>query len=96
MITHSKITLLLLITILVVITFGGYWFYQSSSEPQSTTESEAKNCTVDSDCTVFGKDGDCNCGCFNKTFSDWQPGGACFCAAPTSCKCVSGKCEGAY
>jgi len=57
---------------------------------------EAKNCVNDEECVVFGKTGDCNCGCFNKNYQWWKPGGECFCAAPTSCKCVNGKCEGVF
>lgn len=86
-------TIIAIIIIIIVIAFG-YWIYQSISLPQGMTEAEAKNCEADSDCIVFGKDGDCNCGCFNKNYSDWQAGGACFCAAPVSCKCTDGKCEG--
>lgn len=56
---------------------------------------EAKNCVNDEDCIVFGETGDCNCGCFNKDYQ-WVSGGQCFCAAPTSCKCVNGKCEGVF
>jgi hypothetical protein len=88
--------IILIILIAVIIGGIGYWIYQLISAPQGITGAEAKNCEVDSDCLVFGKDGDCNCGCFNKNYSDWQPGGACFCAAPTSCKCIDGKCEGVF
>ena len=87
----------IIIPIVIIIILGvfGYWFYQSVSAPQEITESEAKNCEVDSDCLVFGKDGDCNCGCFNKNYQ-WEKGGDCFCAAPKACKCVNGKCEGVF
>lgn len=54
-----------------------------------------KQCVNDDDCIVFGKTGDCYCGCFNKNYQ-WESGGKCFCAAPTSCKCVNGKCEGVF
>jgi len=87
---------LIAIIIIIIVAGTGYWIYQSISTPEGITETEAKNCEVDSDCVVFGEDGDCNCGCFNKNYSDWQPGGACFCAAPTSCKCIDGKCEGVF
>lgn len=56
---------------------------------------EDKICVEDSDCAVFGESGDCNCGCFNKD-SFWVKQGECFCAAPISCKCVDGLCEGVY
>ncbi|MBZ9577871.1 hypothetical protein KJA13_02435 [Patescibacteria group bacterium] len=87
-------TLIAIITIVVIIIVG-YWIYQSISAPQGITEAEAKNCEVDSDCVVFGEDGDCNCGCFNKNYQ-WEKEGDCFCAAPKSCKCVNGKCEGVF
>ena len=56
----------------------------------------SKNCTIDSDCVVFGETGDCNCGCYNKDFLPMTTGGECFCAAPTSCKCVDNLCEGVF
>lgn len=54
-----------------------------------------RECDVDEDCVVFGESGDCNCGCYNKD-SQWEAGGACFCAAPASCKCVNHRCEGVF
>jgi len=89
----SKI--IIAIVIIVVVAGLGYWIYQSTSVPQGIIEAEAKNCEVNSDCVVFGEDGDCNCGCFNKNYQ-WKKEGDCFCAAPKSCKCVSGKCEGVF
>lgn len=56
----------------------------------------SKDCTSNDDCVVFGKSGDCNCGCYNKNNLPSITGGACFCAAPTSCECVNGKCEGVF
>lgn len=56
----------------------------------------SKICTDDSDCIVFGKDGDCNCGCYNKQALPQDTGGKCFCAAPTSCKCEAGQCEASF
>lgn len=50
-------------------------------------------CVEDSDCVVFGENGDCNCGCYTKNNLPKDSGGDCFCAAPKSCKCVEGKCE---
>ena len=55
-----------------------------------------KECSVNSDCAVFGKTGECNCGCYNKDFLPQNSGGACFCAAPTSCECIDNKCEGIF
>ena len=83
------------IIIIVIIGVFGYWFFQSAPEPQEINEEEAKACEIDSDCLVFGKDGDCSCGCFNKKH-DWEAEGACFCAAPVSCKCVEGKCKDVF
>jgi len=57
----------------------------------TVTYPEGKECVNDEDCVVFGKTGDCNCGCFNKNYQ-WKSSGACFCAAPTSCKCIDNRC----
>lgn len=56
----------------------------------------SKICEEDKDCTVFGKDGECNCGCYNKQALPQNSGEACFCAAPSSCKCEAGQCEGVF
>jgi len=53
-------------------------------------------CDIDEDCIVFGKDGDCNCGCYNKDALPTSTGGKCFCAAPVSCECVENLCEGVF
>lgn len=53
-------------------------------------------CEIDSDCIVFGEDGDCNCGCYNKEALPTSTGGECFCAAPISCKCINNTCEGIF
>ena len=53
-------------------------------------------CIEDSDCIVFGENGDCNCGCYTKNNLPEDSGGDCFCAAPKSCKCINGKCEGDF
>ena len=90
----SKKIILIVIAIIVIAGIG-YWIYQSISTPQEITESEAKSCEVDADCVIFGEDGDCNCGCFNKDYQ-WEKEGDCFCVTPRSCKCVSGKCEGVF
>jgi len=83
---------LLTIIAIVVIVLVGYWFYQKTSKPPEITGLETKSCEVDSDCVVFGKDGDCNCGCFNNEYK-WEKEGDCFCAAPKSCQCVVGECK---
>ncbi len=49
-------------------------------------------CQVDSDCMVFGSDGDCNCGCYHRDY-EWKKEGNCFCAAPIACQCLQGKCQ---
>ncbi len=57
---------------------------------------ERTDCTTDSDCIVFGRDGDCNCGCYRVGSTPVQRIEGCFCAAPTSCECVNGECEGSF
>jgi len=59
-----------------------------------TEQLGSKSCEVGSDCVVFGEDGDCNCGCYNRY--DFPPGsgGDCFCAAPEFCECVDDVCFG--
>jgi len=56
----------------------------------------SKVCEADKDCVVFGEDGDCNCGCYHKNALPSDSGGACFCAAPTNCKCINNICEGVF
>jgi len=70
---------------------------QCSDGSQTWTEIlGSKGCDVGSDCVVFGRDGDCNCGCYNKGDLPIGTGGECFCAAPESCECVDGVCEGVF
>ncbi len=57
---------------------------------------EPLECNLDSDCVVFGEDGDCNCGCYLVDDLPLDSDGECFCAAPKACECVSGKCEGIF
>ena len=103
-ITQGKTNLkyILIVVVLAVIVGGGilawqYWCPIEKPQPieESEDETAGKNCVDDDDCLVFGETGDCNCGCFNKNYQ-WQPGGKCFCATPTSCKCINGKCEGVF
>ena len=56
----------------------------------------SKVCEVKDDCVVFGESGDCNCECYNKDALPTSTGGACFCAAPTSCECVEEECVGVF
>ena len=88
-----------IITIIIIIIVAGlgYWIYQSTAAPKEEAISEGgKDCVNDDDCVVFGKTGDCNCGCFNRNNLPLGTGGECFSLAPTSCKCVNGKCEGIF
>jgi len=86
------------IIIIIIVAGLGYWFYQSISSPEeeAAVSEGSKDCVNDDDCVVFGKTGDCNCGCYNKDNLPSGTGGECFCAAPTSCRCVDGKCEGVF
>jgi len=83
------------IIIIIIIVGVGYLIYQSILIPEEENKMNIKNCEVDSDCLLFGESGDCNCGCFNKDYQ-WEKEGDCFCAAPKSCKCIDGKCEGVF
>ena len=62
--------------------------------PASTTG--PAECASDSDCVLFGKTGECNCGCYHKDNLPKDSGGECFCAAPTSCECIEGKCVSVF
>lgn len=85
------------IIIIIILAGLGYWVYQSTFAPEEEVVSEgSKNCVNDDDCIVFGKTGDCNCGCYNKNNLPSGTGGECFCLAPDSCKCVEGLCEGVF
>jgi len=55
-----------------------------------------KACSVYSDCVVFGKTGDCNCGCYTRGKTPAETEGKCFCMAPVMCKCVNSRCEGVF
>lgn len=80
--------------IVVVMAIAGYWLYQTRLAPkEKEVLPESKKCLTDDDCLVFGKDGDCNCGCFNKNYQWEREEGNCLCAAPTSCQCLNGRCE---
>ncbi len=75
---------------------AGYNWCESKQECVRYWEVGCGDCEFDSDCSAFGKDGECNCGCYNKEMMPTSSGGACFCAAPTLCKCIEGKCEGIF
>ncbi|MFA6437395.1 MAG: hypothetical protein WC242_04485 [Candidatus Paceibacterota bacterium] len=53
-------------------------------------------CTDDTDCVLFGKTGECNCGCYHKENLPEKTNLKCFCQAPTSCKCFENQCEGVF
>lgn len=84
--------ILIAIVVIIAVIIVGCLIFQS---PKEITEEESKTCEIDTDCVVFGQDGDCNCGCFNKGY-EWEKQGDCFCAAPISCKCVDGECQGIF
>ena len=84
---------ILIVLILIVVVGLGYWVYRSSLVP---TSEGSKVCVNDEDCVVFGKTGDCNCGCYKKDNLPSGTGGSCFCAAPDSCRCLDGVCEGIF
>jgi len=82
---------------IVIIAILGCWFYQSTLAPEEPLVlAGSQDCVSDDDCVVFGKTGDCNCGCYNKSNLPLGTGGECFCAAPISCKCINNKCEGVF
>lgn len=76
----------------LVLTLIGIVYLTRSSIPTQG----GKECVIDSDCVVFGETGDCNCGCYNKNNLPTSSGGECFCAAPTSCRCTEGECQGIF
>jgi len=88
--------------IIIAVVLGSYYLMkQSISAPENgrvseTGQDEVEECVSDNDCVVFGKTGDCNCGCYHKDNLPSETGGECFCAAPDSCKCVDRKCEGVF
>lgn len=88
--------IILIIIAIAVISGIGYWIYQSEVSTVVPFSQGNKDCVNDDDCVVFGKTGDCNCGCYNKNNLPSGTGGECFCLAPTSCKCVNNKCEGVF
>lgn len=53
-------------------------------------------CLIDTDCVLFGKTGECNCGCYLEADLPSDTGEECFCQAPTDCTCLNGKCEGVF
>ncbi len=84
---------ILIFIILIVAIVLCYALFQL---PEQVVEEGGKYCSVDDDCVVFGETGDCNCGCYNKENLPSLTEGECFCAAPTSCKCADGTCEGVF
>ena len=80
---------LLTLIIIVIVVYVAYTLYKD----MNMEEELVKQCETNSDCMVFGEDGECNCGCFNKEHI-WESLGACFCAAPRSCQCIESVCTG--
>lgn len=56
----------------------------------------SKICEDNQDCVVFGKEGDCDCGCYNKNALPGISDEKCFCASPLSCECLNNVCEGVF
>ena len=86
----------LLIFILLVVVGCTSTVKNSNSHTNTELIIEEKECEINSDCVVFGETGDCNCGCYKKESLPQGTGGECFCAAPNSCQCINGKCEGVF
>jgi hypothetical protein len=86
-----------LIVMAILSAIGLYLFnWSRSSGTSDRQQTGSSQCSVDSDCVVYGKTGDCNCGCYNKNNLAKQGGGKCFCQTPTSCVCVDGECAGVF
>ena len=84
-------------TIAIILIGAFYWAYTLIPAIQKEVFPEGLGfCLIDSDCVVFGETGDCNCGCYNKDYLPSKIEGECFCAAPSTCKCVEGECEGVF
>lgn len=83
----------LILGILVVV---GIYICKFIKDSNTSRNSSSLDCEVDSDCIVFGKTGDCNCGCYNKNNLPNESGGECFCQTPTSCVCADGQCMGVF
>ena len=84
-------------TILIIFISVAYWAYTLMPNIQDEILPDGLGfCLVDSDCTVFGETGDCNCGCYNKNYLPVESEEECFCATPTSCECFENKCEGIF
>ena len=89
-------TIIIIGIILIIIFWAVSVLYYVVLKDKDLDQVNNKFCELNSDCVVFGKDGDCNCGCYNKDFLPPNSGGACFCAAPTSCECINNQCEGVF
>lgn len=78
---------------MAVLSAIGLYLYNWSRSSESQV---SIGCNTDDDCIVFGKTGDCNCGCYSKNNLPNKTGGNCFCQVPTSCRCVEGQCIGVF
>ena len=82
------------IAILFILIGLFYWAYTLMPNLNQKIIPKGLNyCLIDSNCAVFGKTGDCNCGCYNKSYFPSKIKEGCFCLAPISCRCVKGQCK---
>ena len=63
------------------------------NNPNPSGINSGTECVLYSDCVIVGQEGDCGCGCYGKDNVPISTETGCFCAVPTSCKCVEGYCE---
>lgn len=85
------------ITIIVAVMCVSFLVSQATLTPKEiVTSEENKGCVGDEVCVVFGETGDCNCGCYNKNHLPLDTGGKCFCAVPSSCRCINKECVGIF
>jgi len=63
----TNLKYLLIVFVLAAIVGGGVlWCATKQEIPSTQLPTAKKECVNDDDCVVFGKTGDCNCGCYNK------------------------------
>jgi len=86
-----------IIILIVLVGLTALYYFTRQGPDEDGAEIVGDNvCVVDQDCVLFGETGQCNCGCYNSKHVPSDSGGECFCQAPQSCKCISGKCEGIF
>jgi len=85
------------ITIFLIFIGVAYWAYTLMPNVKEVILPQGLDyCLIDSDCVVFGKTGEGNCGCYNKDYLPSEVGEPAFRLAPTSCQCIDNKCEGVF